>query len=129
RTMGIPLLAGRDFSQHDGSGAPIVSVIDETLAKRYFPGRSAVGQHIEIGWSQDTASAAGGDTTTVTMGGEVVGVVGDVRRQNLAIGAESETYVAIDQPTMNTFSVVVRTSGPPNVVEDQIRGAMRAVDP
>ena len=129
RTMGIPLLAGRDFSQHDGSGAPIVSVIDETLAKRYFPGRSAVGQHIEIGWSQDTASAAGGDTTTVTMGGEVVGVVGDVRRQNLAIGAESETYVAIDQPTINTFDVVVRSSGPPNVVQDQIRGAMRAVDP
>jgi len=129
RTMGIPLRSGRDFSLHDGGGAPMVSIIDETLAKRYFPGRSPVGQHIEIGWSQDTASAAGGDTTTVTLGGEVIGVVGDVRRQNLAIGADAETYVAIDQPTMNTFSVVVRTSGPPNVVEDQIRGAMRAVDP
>lgn len=129
RTMGIPLRSGRDFSLHDGGGAPMVSIIDETLAKRYFPGRSPVGQHIEIGWSQDTASAAGGDTTTVTLGGEVIGVVGDVRRQNLAIGADAETYVAIDQPTMNTFSVVVRASGPPNVVEDQIRSAMRAVDP
>ncbi len=129
RTMGIPLIAGRDFSAHDGSGAPIVSLIDETLAKRYFPGRSAVGQRIEVGWSQDTASAAGGDTTTVTMGGEVIGVVGDVRRFNLATAADAETYIAIDQPTLNTFSVVVRTSGPPNAVETQIRGAMRAVDP
>lgn len=129
KTMGIPLIAGRDFSEHDGSGAPIVSLIDETLAKRYFPGRSPLGQHIEIGWSQDTASAAGGDTTTVTMGGEVIGVVGDVHRFNLATAAEAETYVAIDQPTINTFSVVVRTSGSPNAVESQIRGAMRAVDP
>jgi predicted permease len=129
RTMGIPLIAGRDFSAHDGSGAPIVSIIDETLAKRYFTGRSAIGQHIEVGWSQDTASAAGGDTTTVTMGGEVIGVVGDVRRFDLATAAESETYISIDQPTLNTFSVVVRTSGSPTAVEDQIRGAMRAVDP
>ena len=129
KTMGIPLVAGRDFSTHDGSGAPIVSAIDETLAKRYFAGQNPIGRHIEIGWSQDTASAAGGDTTSVTMGGEIVGVVGDVRRFNLATAAEAETYIPIDQPTLNTFSVVIRTSGPPNAVEDQIRGAMRAVDP
>jgi putative ABC transport system permease protein len=129
KTMGIPLVAGRDFSAHDGSGAPIVSVIDETLAKRWLAGRSPIGQRIEIGWSQDTASAAGGDTTTVTLGGEIVGVVGDVRRFNLATAAEAETYIPIDEPTLNTFSVVVRTSGPPNAVAAQIRGAMRAVDP
>jgi len=52
-----------------------------------------------------------------------------VRRFNLATAAEAETYIPIDQPTLNTFSVVIRTSGPPNAVEDQIRGAMRAVDP
>ncbi|HKT09957.1 MAG TPA: ABC transporter permease [Gemmatimonadaceae bacterium] len=129
KTMGIPLIAGRDFTAHDGSGAPIVSVIDETLAKRYFPGRSPIGQHLEVGWSQDTASAPGGDTTTVTMGGEIIGVVGDVRRFNLATAAEAETYIPIDQPTLNTFSVVVRTSGPPNAVAAQIRGALHAVDP
>ena len=129
RTMGIPLDAGRDFSPHDGSGAPIVSVIDETLAKKYFAGRNPVGQRITVGWTQDTASAAGGDTTQVTMGGEVVGVVGDVRRFNLSTAADAEVYIPIDQPTLNTFSVVVRTSGPPNAVEGQIQGAMRAVDP
>ena len=42
--MGIPLVAGRDFSTHDGSGAPIVSVIDETLAKRYFAGQNVLDQ-------------------------------------------------------------------------------------
>jgi len=63
------------------------------------------------------------------MGGEIVGVVGDVRRFNLATAADAETYIPIDQPTLNTFSVVIRTSGPPNAVEEQIRGAMRAVDP
>lgn len=129
RTMGIPLIGGRDFSAHDGSGAPVVSVIDETLAKRYFAGRSAIGQRIEVGWTQDTASAAGGDTTQVTMGGEVIGVVGDVRRFNLSTAADAEVYIPIDQPTLNTFSVVVRTNGPPNAVESQIQGAMRAVDP
>jgi len=55
--------------------------------------------------------------------------VGDVRRFNLATAADAETYIPIDQPTLNTFSVVIRTSGPPNAVEEQIRGAMRAVDP
>jgi len=61
--------------------------------------------------------------------GETVSVVGDGRRFNLATAAEAETYIPIDQPTLNTFSVVIRTGGPPNAVEDQIRGAMRAVDP
>ena len=129
RTMGIPLIAGRDFTAHDGGGAPIVSVIDESLAKRYFAGRSPIGSRIEIGWTTDTASAKGGDTTTVTLGGDVIGVVGDVRRFNLATPADAETYIAIDQPTLSTFSVVMRTSGPPTAVEDQVRGAMRAVDP
>src|SRR6185437_4122995 len=98
RTMGIPLIEGRDFTAHDGGGAPIVSVIDESLAKRYFAGRSPIGSRIEIGWTTDTASAKGGDTTTVTLGGDVIGVVGDVRRFSLATPADAETYIAIDQP-------------------------------
>ena len=63
------------------------------------------------------------------LGGDVIGVVGDVRRFSLATPADAETYIAIDQPTLSTFSVVMRTSGPPTAVEDQVRGAMRAVDP
>ena len=48
RTLGIPLLAGRDFTLADGPGAPAVMVVDETLADRFWPGESPLGRRLRL---------------------------------------------------------------------------------
>ncbi|HEY7876958.1 MAG TPA: ABC transporter permease [Gemmatimonadaceae bacterium] len=130
-TMGIPLVHGRDFSTRDRSGAPIVSIVNQEFVRRYFPNQDPIGKRIELGWTQDTVSAKGNgsDTSQITLGGEIVGVVGDVKRRGLASETSPETYTAIDQPTLNEFSVALRFSGPAAAVEAQVRRQMRAVDP
>ena len=55
-TMGIPMTSGRDFTERDGSGAPVVSIINQEFAKRYFPNENPIGQRISLGWEQDTAA-------------------------------------------------------------------------
>jgi predicted permease len=123
-TMGIPMLAGRDFSAQDRSGAPLVAIVNQEFARRYFPNENPLGKHIELGWSQDTA-ATGGE---VTLGGEIVGVIGNVKRTGLADEVTPETYVAYMQPTFGEFAVVVRSTADPSTVMSSVRTQMRALD-
>jgi len=123
-TMGIPMLSGRDFNAQDRSGAPMVAIVNQEFVRRYFPGENPLGKHIELGWSQDTA-ATGGD---VTLGGEIVGVVGNVKRSGLAEDVRPETYAAFMQPTFTQFAVVVRSTADPSTVMASIRAQMRALD-
>jgi predicted permease len=112
--MGIPLIAGRDLSQQDRLGAPISLVVNEALAKKYFPGRSPIGQTITFG-----------DTNHLT----IVGVVGDVHQ-----GAVDETpapriYASAYQIFRVKVNMVVRTQGDPQMMIKRIEDAVRAVDP
>jgi predicted permease len=112
--MGIPLLAGRDLSQQDRTGAPIALVVNEALAKKYFPDRSPIGQTITFG---DTNHFA------------IVGVVGDVRQ-----GAVDETpvpriYASAYQIFRVKVNLVARTQGDPQSMIKRIEDAVRAVDP
>jgi putative ABC transport system permease protein len=123
-TMGIPLVSGRDFSDRDGSGAPVVAIVNQEFVKRYFPNENPIGKRIELGWQQDTA-ATGGD---MTLGGEIVGVVGNVKRRGLSQEIYPETYASFMQPTFSTFSVVVRSTANPSTVMSAIRVQMRELD-
>jgi len=123
-TMGIPLVSGRDFTDRDGSGAPIVAIVNQEFARRYFPNENPLGKRIRIGWSQDTA-ATGGE---VTLGGEIVGVVGSVKRGGLNQQASPEMYASFMQPTFSSFSVVVRSTADPSTVMAGIRAQVREVD-
>jgi predicted permease len=112
--MGIPLIAGRDLSQQDRLGAPTALVVNEALAKKYFPDRSPVGQTITLG-----------DTNHLT----IVGVVGDVHQ-----GAVDETpapriYVSAYQIFRVKVNLVVRTQGDPQLMVKRIEDAVRTVDP
>jgi predicted permease len=112
--MGIPLVAGRDLSQQDRMGAPIALVVNEALAKKYFPDRSPVGQTLTFG---DTNHFA------------IVGVVGDVHQ-----GAVDETpapriYASAYQIFRVKVNLVVRTQGDPKLMIKRIEDAVRAVDP
>jgi len=123
-TMGIPLRSGRDFTDRDGSGAAPVVIVNEEFARRYFPAENPIGKRFALGWQQDTA-ATGPD---MTVGGEIVGVVGNVRRHGLSGEVWPETYVSFMQPTFPTFAVVVRSTADPSTVMAAIRAQVRELD-
>ncbi|HUQ81167.1 MAG TPA: ABC transporter permease [Gemmatimonadaceae bacterium] len=123
-TMGIPMTAGRDFNERDGSGAPVVAIVNQEFVKRYFPNENPIGKRIELGWEQDTAATGG----NMTLGGEIVGVVGNVKRRGLSQEIFPETYASYMQPTFGNFSVVVRSTADPATVMAGIRAQVRELD-
>ena len=123
--MGIPLVSGRDFTDRDGSGAPVVSIINQEFAKRFFPNENPIGKRISLGWDADTGSAGG----NMTLGGEIIGVVANVKRRGLSEEIIPETYASFMQPTFSSFSVVVRSTADPATAMAAIRAQMRELDP
>ena len=111
--MGIPLLAGRQFSPDDTGESANVIIINETAAERLFPGEGAVGRMVSV---------AGGDW-------EVVGVVADVRHQSLEEGSGLEGYLPISQMGFGTLDMVVRSPLPVESLQAGVAAALRGVDP
>jgi putative ABC transport system permease protein len=115
QTMGIPLLRGRDFLDTDGSNAPPVAIVDETLARRYWPDGDAIGKRIETT----------GDLVWFT----IVGVVGGVKHDDLAGERQPHIYAPLAQQPPLGAALVVRTEGAPNAAISAIRSAAQQVDP
>jgi len=116
----IPLLQGRTFTLADRQGSAPVTIINKTLARKYWPGEDALGKHMRM---------SGGETNPPWM--TVVGIVGDVRRLGLAEELTPELYVPYRQyPWMNLpHSAVVRTYANPMLVADSIRRSVSEIDP
>ena len=118
RTMGIPLLKGRDFTAHDDLNSPPVLIVNETLANRFFPNGDAIGKHITPHFSTT------GDPNTR----EIVGVVGDVKHKGLKSSAVPEFYFAQAQMPVTSMTLVVRTSGNPHALVGSVRKEVQAMD-
>ncbi|HEV8431375.1 MAG TPA: ABC transporter permease [Pyrinomonadaceae bacterium] len=116
QTLQIPLKAGRVFTDHDNLESPKVAIINETLARKLWPGESAIGKRFII-WRNENFLR------------EVVGVVGDTR-QSLDKQPWQEMYVpyAQDGGMWSDLSLVVRTNGDPAAMAGQVREAIRSVD-
>jgi predicted permease len=114
RAMGIPIVAGRDLSPNDRMDAPIALVVNEALAKMYFPGRNPVGQTITF---SDTNHLA------------IVGVVGDVHQSSVDETPVPRIYASVYQIFRVKTNLVVRTQGDPTLMIKRIEDAVRAVDP
>ena len=112
--MGIPILAGRDLSPQDRQGAPIALVINQALAKKYFPDRSPIGQTLTFG---DTNHFA------------IVGVVGDVRQGSVDEAPVPRIYASVYQIFRVKVNLVVRTQGDPQLMIKRVEDAIRSVDP
>jgi predicted permease len=114
--MEIPLLEGRWFSEEDRKDSPQVAVVDDMLAKAYWPGRSAVGGHLRLG---------GPDSPPV----EIVGVIGHVRKDSLEVEENKGViYRPIAQQSAGEAVFVVRTKMDPDVMRTPLVEAVRAVD-
>ena len=114
-TMGIALVAGRTFSAADRAGSPLVSVVNDTMARRYWPGGSPLGQKLVVG----------GTTASV----EVIGIVADVRHWGLDLPVNPELYLPLAQQPTGGLTFVLSTNLDPSALTASVREQLRAVDP
>ena len=115
RALNIPLKQGRVFTDHDNAQAPKVVIVNETMARKQWPGESPVGKRFSI-WRDEKFSR------------EVVGVVGDTK-SSLDKDSEQQMYVPYAQDaTWGSLSFVVRTNGEPTALANSVREAIRSVD-
>jgi len=115
RLLHIPLREGRGFTAADREGAPLVCLVNESFARRLFPGRSALGAVFLRGRDAEIKA-------------EVVGVVGDVKGNGLNAPPQDELYYAVGQVAQPGAAVVARTAGDPNALQAILRGAVAQVD-
>jgi predicted permease len=118
KTMRIPLLTGREFSARDDRHAPHVILINQTLARRFFPNENALGKHIKPGMS-----ARKSDSMC-----EIIGIVGDVKHRNLWQAPDPESYVPYEQNPIGAMNIVVRSESDPLLLLPAIREQVRALD-
>ncbi|HEX5411053.1 MAG TPA: ABC transporter permease [Terriglobia bacterium] len=116
RTLQIPLLRGRTFTDNDAAGAPKVAVISKDLARRDWPGENPVGQRIRIEDSSPSPWLT------------VVGVVGETRYQGLTIGPTPSLYLPRLQQPSGTAVVIVRTAGDPLAIVPAVRRVVGSLD-
>ena len=117
QAMGMRLRAGRDFQPGDREGAPRVAVVNETLARTYWPDGSAIGQQIAVNIADPTYLAT------------IVGVAGDEKHQGYKTTPRAMIYLAHEQLAVGTMSVALRTGGDPAALAGTLRGEVAALDP
>jgi putative ABC transport system permease protein len=118
RTMGITLLSGRDFTTADTAGAPLVTIIDERLAREYWPNESPIGKRVRFGPPEDNEPWH-----------TVIGVVRSVRHERMQEDTRKSVYLPHQQMPVNGMSVVTRTSGDPRTLAPAIRRVVSQMDP
>ena len=115
RTIGQPLLSGRPFNTDDGAGNRQVVIVNESMARHFWPGVDPIGKRIS-GDNRKTWAT-------------IVAVVQDARQQ-LATAPADQLYVPLtENAPMLTMNWLVHSSLPPTVMERQIKGLMHSVDP
>ena len=117
QTLRIPLLAGRDFTEHDGADTPFVVILSNSTAKKLFPDENPLGKQLLFGVDNGNGLMA-----------QVVGVVGDVRSRDLARANDVEFYRPAPQRSFSFFNLVVRTSVNPEAATPMVRAALDKID-
>ena len=122
KTMGIPVVDGRDFATSDVTGAPVV-LVNETLAKMFYKNKSPIGQRLKPGFREQTPWFT------------IVGVVRDVKQGGVSAKTGSELYFlnaqwpSALQSAPRNMNIVIRTTLSPQALAPQIRRIVQAMDP
>ncbi len=116
--LGVPLLQGRFFNQQDGPNAPLVAIIDQSMARRYWPGENAIGKQFR---GQD---ARGRNDDPLT----VIGVIHDTHAQGREAQPAPHVYQPVAQSGTATPDLIIRTTGDPLKLAGIMRDVVRSLD-
>jgi putative ABC transport system permease protein len=115
KAMGIPLLRGRVFTEHDTKNSTRVAIINETMAQRYFPDEDPIGKRIHVTMGPETWR-------------EIVGIVGDVKQHGLDQATPPQSYEPFAQEPSSFITLVVRSDSDPTKLSAAIRSQVLALD-
>jgi putative ABC transport system permease protein len=116
KTLKIPLLRGRWFRPADRQGAPKVVLVNQTAARRFWPGQDPIGKPIAVGQNEF------GDRA------EVIGIVGDVRYRGMDQPPDPDVYISYLQSPQDSLVIFVRTTTNPAVLISAIRGEVHTMN-
>jgi len=112
-TMSIPVRAGREYNDTDTATSPRTIVINEAMARRYWPGGNAVGKIVRFGPNAN----------------EVIGIVADSKYSSINERPLPQLFIPMARSETSTLRLFVRTSGDPSPLVAEVRNAIRALDP
>ena len=117
KAMGIRLLSGRTFTSRDDRSTPGVVVINETLAKQYWPGENPIGRRVRLSAESDPYA--------------IIGVVEDVKAAGLEEAVDGDMYFSYwqEQGATPVLGIALRTAGEPAALAGQLRAAVWSIDP
>ncbi len=118
RTMQIPLLAGRTFDESDTDKSPLVIIINEAMAQKWWPNQSPLGKRIKQGFPQDKTPFR-----------EVVGVVGDVKDEGPDAPQRTMVFLPDSQEPSNSVTLLVRTGPEPMALAKSVVNEIHVMDP
>jgi predicted permease len=117
QTLGVPLRRGRYLEERDGPAAPLVAVINESFARRFWPAQDPIGKRFKQGgWGPESPWFT------------VVGVVGDIKTSGLDAPSRPEMYLSYQQQPAAPSGLVIRTRVPPDSLSAAVRREVRALD-
>jgi putative ABC transport system permease protein len=112
QTMGIPLRQGRLFTDQENENSPGVTLISETMARKFWPDQNPVGRKVKLGGKNWT----------------ILGVVGDVRQEELAADYRCSMYMPFPQFPYSSLTLAVRTAANPLAMSTAVREAIYSID-
>jgi putative ABC transport system permease protein len=128
RTIGAQLLRGRMFTERDVYEAPAVVIINETMAKRYFPNEDPIGKHLALGGQKNPGKPVNPNPGKQSAWSEIVGVVADIKKLSLTAETVPDVYVPYWQWPMRRPILVVRATSNPTYIAAVIRNEVKPVN-
>jgi putative ABC transport system permease protein len=113
--MGIAIVAGRPFTDHDDADAPPVVLVNQNIVRKFWPNQNPLGKRVTVG--------------NLPKPFEIVGVLGDVKNSGLTVAAEPEVFVPYPQLASPLLFLSVRTSLDPHSLASALRAQVAAADP
>jgi putative ABC transport system permease protein len=124
-TLQIPIVAGRGLQESDRPSAPPVVVVSQAFAKQYYPNENPIGKRVVLGWGRQRSE---NKADTVSAGGEIVGIAGDIKAYGAREAAPSTIYLPLVQAPLTDMTLLVRCAASPAVVVNGARAAIKEAD-
>jgi putative ABC transport system permease protein len=118
QTMKIPLLNGREFTELDDANSARVAMIDETLARLYWPGEDPIGKRLDLQFESDKPAWR-----------EIVGIVGRIKHKGLDAEYKGQIFYPVAQGASTSLTLIARTETDPLGLVSGVRDAISTVDP